>query len=613
MRRRTVLAGAFVAAACASFPDLGERAVFPAPRRGVVVTEELVASQVGQRILERGGNAVDAAVAAAFTLAVTFPEAGNIGGGGFAIYVPHDPMAESLAIDFRETAPAALTSEAFLDAEGNLDTTLAQRSALGVGVPGSVAGLHMLHSAAGRLSWRDVVEPAIRHARVGVVGANLQWKLKQAGMQARIEAGGGGAMYYPGGEIPAQSAPLHQTALAETLNRIAEFGPPGFYAGPTAEAMVNELAARDGVMTLEDVAAYAPVKRTPLRGWFRGKEIITMPPPSSGGIVVLQALAILDAFPLDQERERTLAASDKTEGPGISGRAVHWWIEALRRAFADRAEHMGDPDFYPVPTDELLSPDWVATRRISIGEQADTDTEPMPTAPESTDTTHLVVIDGEGNAVSLTTTLNSNFGTGIYVPEAGFFLNNELDDFALQAGTPNQYGLIGSQANALRPGKRPLSSMTPTVVRDGGERGDDAPRRPRRAAHHHVGLPHDSSDRGLWRDAGRGPARPPTTPAMEPGGHTLRARLGSAHPAGPAQPRPRGRGDDCGHRRSAGDSPTDRRRADGGRRSTRSTRRRCARASRPLDVALGSHAGGRALGDGAAPGGAQRRLGRAEG
>ena len=446
------------------------RALAPRPRRGMVVTEDLIATEVGQRVLEAGGNAVDAAVAAAFTLAVTFPEAGNLGGGGFALFVPHDTELAALAIDFRETAPAALRPEHFLDADGALVPERAHATGLGVGVPGTVAGLFLLHQRAGSLPWRDVVLPAVRQARAAKVGASLHWRLGDEAMRARIEAGGGGPVYYPGGEVPEQSASLDQRALAETLSRIAEEGPDAFYRGAPARAIVDAVARRGGVMTLADLEGYSAQARDPLRGWFRGKELFTMPPPSSGGVVLLQALSILDGFPLDQEREAALAERGETAGPGISGRAVHWWIEALRLAFADRAAHLGDPDFGSVPVDALLSPDWVAERRISIGEHANPGAGPMPevVVEEGADTTHLVVLDRAGNAVSLSLTLNSNFGTGIYVAEAGFFLNDELDDFALQPGTPNQFGLVGGRANALEPGKRPLSSMTPVIMRDGG-------------------------------------------------------------------------------------------------------------------------------------------------
>ncbi len=427
-------------------------------------------------MLEAGGNAVDAAVATAFALAVVYPEAGNLGGGGFAIYVPHDREAKALAIDFRETAPAGLTAEAFLDENGEVVPERSRWTHLGVGVPGSVAGLHKLHAlGGGLLPWEDVVEPAIRLAREGFrVDGWLAKRLRDEKLRARLDQGMSRAIFYPDGEPLRGDDLLVQEELARTLERIALEGPAGFYTGPTADAVAVEILSHGGVMTLKDLAGYEPEEREPLRGWFRGKEIITMPPPSSGGIVLLQVLSILDGFPLDQEREATVAdrAGRGTPDPvGLSGRAVHWWIEAMRRAYADRAEHMGDPDFYPVPTDELLDPSWIAQRRISIGERANTGVGPMPSDDgdaEDGNTTHLSVLDGEGNAVSLTTTLNAAFGTGIMVPGAGFFLNNELDDFAVQAGAPNLYGLVGGDANAVEPRKRPLSSMTPTVLRDGG-------------------------------------------------------------------------------------------------------------------------------------------------
>ncbi len=474
---RVPVAAFLVSAACASFPELDERELAPRPLDSMVVTEDLIATEVAQRILEQGGNAADAAVAAALTLAVTFPEAGNLGGGGFALFVPHDPDEEAFAVDFRETAPAGMPAALF-DAKdtpsGGARGERLRSTALAVGVPGSVAGLHLLQREAGLLPWRDVVDPALRQARASKVGASLHWRLRDEELRVRLVAGGAGAVYYPRDEVPAQTAPLDLSALAATLERIAEEGPQGFYRGPTAEAIAAEVARRGGVLDAADLAGYRAVLREPLRGWFRGKEILCMPPPSSGGVVLLQALSILDGFPLDQEREATLAAQGVSAGPGISGRAVHWWIEALRLAFADRAAHLGDPDFAELPVDELLSPAWVAKRRISIGERANPGALPMPPAglagapEEGGETTHVAVIDRFGNAVSLTTSLNSIFGSGIYVAEAGIFLNDVLDDFALPGGEPNRYGLIGGGANAPEAHKRPLSSMTPLVVRDGG-------------------------------------------------------------------------------------------------------------------------------------------------
>ena len=266
---------------------------------------------------------------------------------------------------------------------------------------------------------------------------------------------------------------MRQPELAATLRLLVRRGPEGFYAGEVARAVAEEMRAGGGVMTEADLAAYRPEWREPLRGWFRGGEVISMPPPSSGGIVLLQVLAVLDGFPLDAERRAALdraAAEGRTDAVGLGERAVHWWIEALRRAFADRAAHMGDPDHYPVPQEELLDPDWIAERRISIGELAQPDVQPWASPPpvEGSQTTHLSVLDDRGGAVSLTTTLKSGFGSGLVVGGAGFLLNNEIDDFSIQPGVPNVYGLVGGEANAIRPGKRPLSSMTPAILREPG-------------------------------------------------------------------------------------------------------------------------------------------------
>ena len=440
--------------ACASFPDLDERAAFKSPRRGVVVTEEQVASEVGQRILEQGGNAVDAAVAAAFALAVTFPEAGNLGGGGFAIYVPHDPQAEPLAVDFRETAPAELSPEAFLDEEGQLDADRATSSALSVGVPGSVAGLHLLHSQAGRLSWRDVVAPAVGHARVGIIGANLQWRLNQPGMRQRIEAGGGGETYYPGGELPAQTASFPQRALAETLDRIAQRGPDGFYRGPTAQAIVAEVERRGGVMTLADLAGYRAKLREPLRGWFRGKEIVTMPPPSSGGGGPAPG-------PVDPGRLPPWTRSASRPWPPARGRRPRSASPGGRCTGGSKPcgppsrtapSTWRDPRLPPGPDAEaLLSPDWIATHAaLSIGERANPGVR-SHAGPGRPRRGHRHDPPGgprlrRQTRVSLTTTLNSNFGSGIYVGAAGFSSEQ--------------------RAGRLRPGGRRAQP-----VRPGGQRG----------------------------------------------------------------------------------------------------------------------------------------------
>jgi len=463
-------------------PDLGAEGGWATPTAGAVVSEHPLATEVGIAILDEGGSAVDAAVATALALAVVYPQAGNLGGGGFAIWVSHDPAIEPLALDFRESAPAALTPEDFLDVDGHFESAAFLSSPLIVGIPGSAAGLFALHEKGGRLPWSDVVQPAIDLADDGfAVDPFLARDLRNESLRERLEKDPAAkARYYPGGYPLLEGELFVQADLGRTLARLRDQGPSGFYEGAVGKALLGSLdQAHGGRFTASDLTDYKPRWLPALRGWFRGREVITMPPPSSGGIVLLQVLAMLDGMPLDAERDATRALVRAGTGEGqvadpdaaISARELHWWIEAMRRAFADRAEEMGDPDFWPVPVDQLLSSEWIAQRRVSIGERADPNIGPWqrPVPESGGETTHLSVLDSDGNAVSLTTTLNTTFGTGILVPGAGFILNNELDDFAIQAGVPNTYGLIGSQANALEPGKRPLSSMTPTVIRDAGE------------------------------------------------------------------------------------------------------------------------------------------------
>lgn len=449
----------------------------PALERGAVVSEHPLATAVGLDVLERGGNAADAAVATALALAVVYPQAGNLGGGGFALWADAD--GGELALDFREVAPADADPTLYLDDAGAFVSERSLRGPLAVGVPGSPRGLHELwrRQGSGRFTWSDLVQPALRLARDGFeVDPWLARDLRREAVRARMNAAAQ-AVFYPGGEALAEGSRLVQRDLAGTLARLAAEGPRGFYRGGVAEALVDELRRAEapglgrlerGLVTLEDLAAYEVLPREPLIGEFLGQEFVCMPPPSSGGLVILQVLGILEGLPLDSERRAAKAAGIPD---GLDERQLHWWIEALRLAFADRAEHMGDPDFHDVPTAALLSPEWIASRRVSIGERAHTDVAPWaPPVPESSETTHLSVLDREGNAVSMTTTLNGLFGSGLYVRGGGFFLNNELDDFAILAGAPNQFGLVGKEANALRPRKRPLSSMSPTLVRGPGGR-----------------------------------------------------------------------------------------------------------------------------------------------
>ncbi len=452
----------------------GVRFEEPGLQSGAVVSEHPLATAVGLAVLERGGNAADAAVATAFALAVVYPQAGNLGGGGFAIWA--GAGGDEAALDFRERAPRSTSAELYLDARGDFVPQRSIAGPLAVGVPGSTLGLHELwrRHGSGTQAWAELLRPAIRLAREGyTTGPWLTHDLERPGVRERMNPAAL-ALYYPGGEALDEGTWLVQAELATTLARIAAEGPRGFYEGPVAEALVAELrrthvpgagAPTQGIIEREDLRGYEAKWRAPLIGHFQGDELISMPPPSSGGLVILQVLAVLEGLPLGSTVGTARAAGLRD---GLSERMLHWWIESLRMAFADRAEHMGDPDFHAVPVEQLLSREWITERRVSISDHARPEVSAWsPAAPvESSETTHLSVLDSEGNAVSMTTTLNGLFGSGILVREAGFFLNNELDDFSIQAGVPNQFGLVGNEANSLQPGKRPLSSMSPTILRD---------------------------------------------------------------------------------------------------------------------------------------------------
>jgi gamma-glutamyltranspeptidase/glutathione hydrolase len=426
---------------------------------GVVVAQEQRAARIGVEILDRGGNAVDAAVAVGFVLAVTYPRAGNIGGGGFMV-VHLAKTSENIAIDYRETAPAAASASMFLDAQGDPDPAKSRDSALSIGVPGTVAGLALAHEkyGSGNLSLAELIAPAITLARNGVeVVDDIADTLPQA--QARIARWHSSAPVFlnSDGTVLMPGQDLLQPDLAATLRTIARDGPKGFYEGPVAEKLVASVRKAGGIMTVDDLKNYHAILREPARGTYRGYDIVSMPPPSSGGVHLIEMLNILEGYdPPARSREQSL----------------HDMIEAMKRAYADRAVFMGDPDAVTVPAAGLTSKEYAASLRAQIGERSTPSAEIRAGKPadfEGRNTTHFSVIDHDGNTVSNTYTLNFSYGVGLVAEGTGVLLNNELDDFTAKPGTANAYGLVGYNANLPGPGKRPLSSMTPTIVLKDGK------------------------------------------------------------------------------------------------------------------------------------------------
>lgn len=423
--------------------------------RAAVVSQDRIASQVGAEVLRRGGNAVDAAVATAFALAVTHPAAGNIGGGGFLVF--RSAKGEAVAYDFREIAPAAAHPKMFLR-DGKYDPALHHKGHVSVGVPGTVAGLHLAWKEQGTMPWRELVQPSITLARDGfVVSAGLAASLKSAlpllgGYPASVAQFTKNGQSYEAGDI------LRQNDLARSLERIAAEGAAGFYEGETADLLVKEMRAGGGVITHADLKNYRALRREPVRGNYRGWEIISMPPSSSGGVALVQMLNILEGYDL---RANGFGSADN----------IHLMAEAMRRAFADRALHLGDPAFNrDLPVARLTSKEYAATLRATISRERASRSSPtnFTWSRESGETTHLSVVDSNRNAVALTYTLEQSYGSGIVVPGAGFLLNNEIGDFNAAPGLTTTNGLIGTAPNLAAPGKRMLSSMSPTIVaRDG--------------------------------------------------------------------------------------------------------------------------------------------------
>jgi gamma-glutamyltranspeptidase/glutathione hydrolase len=421
---------------------------------GMVVSTDRVASEVGAEILRRGGNAVDAAVAVHFALAVVNPEAGNIGGGGFMVVRMADGTTQSL--DFREAAPLKATRDMYLDSAGNV-TNKSLVGHLASGVPGSVAGMWEAHRRFGSLPWADLVRPAVNLARGIVVHERLASSLRAHAAEIATNPEGA-RIFLAGGQAPRVGDPLAQPDLAETLERIATGGAEGFYRGRTAELVAAEMRQGGGLIGTEDLARYRAVWRDPVRIPYRGFTVITMPPPSSGGATLAEMLNILSAYDL-----RAMGY--------LSPAHVHLFTEAARRAYADRNTYLADPDFVPQPTARMASPAYAAQRRATIDMRRATPSASVapglgPAPTEGTHTTHYSIVDAKGDAVAVTTTLNSLYGSMVVVRGAGFFLNDEMDDFTSKPGVPNQFGLVQGSANAIAPGKRMLSAMTPTVVLD---------------------------------------------------------------------------------------------------------------------------------------------------
>jgi gamma-glutamyltranspeptidase/glutathione hydrolase len=469
LQSMTIVRIALAAALFAAAP-LAAHAQAPAPiiadaarihpvlaRHGMVASQEARATRVGVEILKAGGNAVDAAVAVGFALAVTLPRAGNIGGGGFML-VHLAGRNETVAIDYRETAPAATTRDVFLDPAGEADPKKSRESGLAVGVPGTVAGLALAHEkyGSGKFTLSDLIAPALALARNGfMIEDDLADSLPRAAARLtrwpstrKIFAASDGSVLR-GGDL------LIQADLAGTLAAIAERGPRTFYEGEIAERIAAAVREAGGRMTADDLAAYRAVERAPVRGRYRGHEVLSMPPPSSGGVHLVQILNILEGFDL------------RTSGPGAAA-TLHPMLEAMKLAYADRSEFLGDPDFVQVPVAGLVSNRYAERLRGRIdAARAKPAREIKPGAllgPEGDQTTHYSVVDAAGNAVANTYTINFSYGLGLVAEGTGVLLNNELDDFAAKPGVPNAYGLVGGDANAPGPRKRPLSSMSPTIV-----------------------------------------------------------------------------------------------------------------------------------------------------
>jgi gamma-glutamyltranspeptidase/glutathione hydrolase len=428
-------------------------------KHGMVVSTHPAASEIGLAILKKGGNAIDAAVAVNFALAVCHPSAGNIGGGGFLVY--RDKSGNVKALDYREKAPSTASRDMYLDANGNIIPGKSMTGIFSVGVPGTVAGMQEMHDKLGYLPWAELVRPAVDLASKGLLLTEKEARgLNRQRSEFLKENPGKTYLLSADGKEWKQGDLLVQSDLAATLERIMTKKANGFYKGKTARFIVNEMQAQNGLISKKDLKNYQAVWRTPIKSQYKNYQIIGMPPPSSGGVALAQLLQMVAPYSLNKW------------GPS-SDSTIQVMVEAERRVYADRSKWLGDPDFVKVPVNELIDPAYITKRMSSLNFAQATLSSSIQagTFPsyESPETTHYSIVDGEGNAVSITTTLNNSYGSKVFVGGAGFLLNDEMDDFSAKAGSPNLYGLIGSKANEIQPNKRMLSSMTPTIVEENGQ------------------------------------------------------------------------------------------------------------------------------------------------
>ena len=426
-------------------------------KNGVVVTAHPEASKVGVEILKKGGNAIDASVAVQFTLAVVYPNAGNIGGGGFLVY--RDAKGKTDALDYREKAPFKATEDMYWDKNGNAITELSLYGQFAAGVPGTVDGMVKAHEKYGKLNWKDLVQPAINLAQKG-------FKITKQQASELTNKHNDFVKYNPKTNALTSKSSwkegdlLIQKDLANTLKLIQQKGRAGFYEGKTADLIVKEMKRGNGIISHEDLKQYQSVWRTPVSGNYKGLKVISMPPPSSGGIALVSLFQSIENYPINKWGFQ----ADST---------IQVMVEAERRVYADRAEHLGDPDFFKVPQNQLLDKSYNVNRMKDFSFNKATPSSAIKAGEiigkESMETTHYVIVDKDGNAASVTTTLNNSYGSLVVVEGAGFLLNDEMDDFSVKPGTPNLYGLVGGKANAIQPQKRMLSSMTPSILEKDGK------------------------------------------------------------------------------------------------------------------------------------------------